>query len=168
MGFLRKDDVLEPQPKKSPFLVLNAGIKDDIEQERILRADVQQNRIEFVFPEGLAEVSLFEQCRAYCDLDNFDNMYDVTMQFLAGKHIMIYLTNYDGSRDLIGEARVVDKYQDLRIMQCIADYPIIVYWLVEFVSAMMLKKYPVPLSKPPVTTKAKGKKKKRSRKKAEV
>jgi hypothetical protein len=138
----------QPPPNSLPnFLVLDSTSLQD-EQTNNLREHIRLDRIQFVFPEGFAKVPILEECRALCDLENFDVMYDLTMQYLAGKPLLIQIINNDGSRTTLGKCHVVDKHQDLRIMQCVNDYPWLIYWMVEFLAGHLSKKFPLPLSEP--------------------
>lgn len=132
----------------SPPKFLDASVLDHKEEFTQLREVVKQQCIKFEFPSGLASVDIFEQCRALCDLENFDVMYDLTMQFLSGKDLAVKLKNRDGSETVLGEAHITDKYMDMRGIQCIADYPWIINWLTEFMAAYLGKQFPMPLSVP--------------------
>ncbi len=134
-------------PKLPKFLVLDASSLDEKEQMRDLREYIKIDRIEFEFPEGLAQVSVFEECRALCDLENFDTMYDLAMQYLTGKWIIINIYNDDRTKTELGRMRVIDKFADLREMQCVADYPYLVNWLCEFLAGHLSKKFPLPSRK---------------------
>jgi hypothetical protein len=124
--------------------LLDASVLDNLETHKLVREDIKQNRIEFIFPAGLNKPDILDTCRALCDLDNFDTMYDLTMQMLEGKSLIICMKNRDGSRTELDAVQIVDKMQDLRGVDIIADYPVLVNWLTEFMAAYLLKKYPVP------------------------
>jgi hypothetical protein len=124
--------------------VLDASALEFAEEHKIIREDVKRNRIVFEFPDGLNTVDLFEECRALDKLDDFDTMYDLTMQKLAGKPALIWMRQDDGSRTLLCKFHVTDRYQNLRGVNEIDQYPILVKWLADFVGADMLKKYPTP------------------------
>lgn len=109
--------------------------------------EVKQQRIRFDFPAGFTQLRLIEECRALncldlSDPDNFDFMYDITMQMLVGKSVIISFM--DDSRKLHEVAKfvVTDRYMNLRGVDFIDAYPIVVNWLVEMVSAELAKKYP--------------------------
>jgi hypothetical protein len=124
--------------------ILDASVLEMAETQRIVREDVRQNRIEYEFPEGLNKADLFDECRALNRLDDFDTMYDLTMQMLAGKPVIINIKNYDGSKSELCSFQVTDAYQDLRGVGAINEYPVVVVWLTEFMAAKLLKKSPVP------------------------
>jgi hypothetical protein len=129
--------------------VLDASVLDGKETADILREDVRLNRIEYVFPEGLGQVDLFEECRALTRIDDFDTMYDLTMQMLVGKPVVIRLKCMDGSRTELCGFQVVDRYQNLRAIEAIDKYPCLVTWLTEFIGVCIAKKFPVPLRTAP-------------------
>jgi hypothetical protein len=142
------------------FLALDASVLDHAETHKILRDDIKQNRVEYVFPDGFNEVDLLEECRALTMLDDFDTMYDFTMQMLAGKPVTIMMKNLDGSKTELCNFQVVDRYQNLRGIDAINEYPCLVTWLTEFIGAYLLKKFPLPgknLSQPQAAKKPSGK-----------
>lgn len=135
------------------FLSLDASIMDGSDDLELIRDYIKENRIEFCIysPDGgndpLKGVSLFEQCRALCDTDNFDNMYDFTMRVLQGKRLVIYIRDDDGSRRKIGDAVVQDKMDDMALVYPVfSEYPILMNWLVEWMGAYISKKFPLPTS----------------------
>lgn len=128
-------------------IFLNASNVADKGVEDIRRNKIQQNNIEFYFPDGFAELRLIEECRALNaldveDPDNFDLLYDITMQMLTGKTVLVYFIEEDTSRHLIGKFQVTNRYMNLRSADIIDEYPILVNWLVEFVAGYLGKKYP--------------------------
>ncbi len=130
--------------KLPKFLSLDATELDNKEDVSNLREYIKQNRVRYVFPEGLADVPIKEQCRVLFNLELFDDMYDLAMQFLSGKVVEIFIRNDDGSETLLGRMRVKDKFDDLREMQCVADYPYLVNWMCEFLAGSLSKKFPLP------------------------
>jgi hypothetical protein len=126
------------------FLALDASVLDQAETHRILKEDVKQNRVEYIFPEGFSQVDLLEECRALTMPDDFDTMYDLTMQLLTGKPVTVNIKNLDGSKTELCRFQVVDRYQNLRGVEAINEYPCLVTWLTEFISAYLSKKYPTP------------------------
>ena len=107
---------------------------------------IQQNCIQFEFPEGFAQLRLIEECRALNALDvtvpeNFDLLYDITMQMLTGKIVAVYFKE-GNSRKELARFVVTDRYMNLRGVDIIDEYPILVNWLVEFVAGYLGKKYP--------------------------
>lgn len=129
-------------------IFLDASILKNQEQEQQIKLDVQQNRILFDFPQGFSELRLIEECRALnaldvSDTDNFDLMYDITMQMLNGKVVFIYYID-ESTKKKFEMARfvVTSRYMNLRGVDAIAEYPILVNWLVEFIAGYLGKKYP--------------------------
>jgi hypothetical protein len=126
------------------FLALDASVLDRQETHEIIREDIKQNRIEYIFPDGLNKVDILEECRALNCLDDFDTMYDFTMQSLAGKPVTINLKNYDGSKTELATFQVVDRFMDLHGVEVIDRYPWLVNWMTEFIGAHISKKFPLP------------------------
>jgi hypothetical protein len=126
------------------FLALDASVLDQREEYRIVRDDIKRNRVEYIFPEGFNQVDLLEECRALTMLDDFDTMYDFTMQMLAGKPVTVNIKNLDGSKTEICSFQVIDRYQNLRGVEAIDEYPCLVTWLTEFIGAHIAKKFPLP------------------------
>ena len=65
---------------------------------KTVRYNIQHNNILFEFPEGFTQLRLIEECRALncldvSDPDNFDMIYDITMQMLEGKAVFIYFVD---------------------------------------------------------------------------
>lgn len=110
------------------------------------RFNVQHYNIRFEFPEGFAEIPLIEECRALnaldiTDPDNFDLMYDITIQMLIGKVVFIYFI--EGSKKVeLSRFVVTNRYMNLHTVDIIDEYPIVVNWLVEFMAGYLGKKYP--------------------------
>lgn len=125
---------------------LDSYMLSDRELDSTLRADMQYNRIQFEFPDGFTTIPLIEECRALNALDvsipdNFDLMYDITMQMLTGKLVKI---NYiDSLTEItVSEFLVTDRYMNLRGVDLIDEYPVVVNWLVEFIAGYLGKKFP--------------------------
>lgn len=109
--------------------------------------EVKQERIRFDFPGGFTPLRLIEECRALncldvSDPDNFDFMYDITMQMLVGKVVVISFADDSGKPREVAKFVVTDRYMNLRGIDFIDEYPVVVNWLVEMVSAHLAKKYP--------------------------
>lgn len=127
-------------------IFLDASILKGTEQEEVTKVDVQLHKIRFEFPQGFSEIRLIEECRAINALDisvpeNFDLMYDITMQMLNGKVVFIYFV--EGSKKTeVARFVVTSRYMDLRGVPFINAYPVVVNWLVEFISGYLGKKYP--------------------------
>jgi hypothetical protein len=131
--------------KEPVSFILDAAVLDMQETHTILREDIKLNRVEYVFPEGLNQVDLIEECRALTQLDDFDTMYDLSMQMLAGKPLTILIKNLDGSKTELCSFQVVDRFMNLRgAVEAIDQFPCLVTWLTEFIGAHISKKYPVP------------------------
>lgn len=128
-------------------IFLNASSVADVDKDFLKRKQIQRNNIEFVFPDGFAQLRLIEECRALNALDleepdNFDLMYDITMQMLVGKTVLVNFIEKDLTRVEIGKFHVTDRYMNLRGAEIIDEYPILVNWLVEFIAGYLGKKYP--------------------------
>ena len=127
-------------------IFLDASILKNQEQTEMERIDVQQNKIHFEFPNGFTEIRLIEECRALnaldvSDPDNFDLMYDITMQMLNGKPVFVYFM--EGNKKVeVARFVVTSRYMDLRGVPFICSYPVVVNWLVEFIAGYLGKKYP--------------------------
>ena len=127
-------------------IFLDASVLKGREIEEKQKLDIQENKIEFSFPEGFTQLRLIEECRALNALDmtnpdNFDLMYDITMQMLVGKIVVISFKE-NGVRKELSRFVVTDRYMNMRGVDIIDEYPIIVNWLVEFIAGYLGKKYP--------------------------
>ena len=69
-------------------------------------------------------------------------MYDITMQMLTGKVTVICFVEDDGTEHELAKFVTTDKFMNLRGVDIIDEYPILVNWLVEFIAGMLGKKYP--------------------------
>lgn len=130
---------------------LDASVLRGSNIEETIRYNIQHNNIMFDFPDGFTQLRLIEECRALncldiTDPDNFDMMYDITMQMLAGKPVFIYFIDERDNKHEIGKFVVTDRYMNLRGVDIIDEYPILVNWLVEFVASYLGKKYPRSLN----------------------
>ena len=127
-------------------IFLDASILQNREKEEAVKLDVQQNKIRFEFPQGFSEIRLIEECRALNALDvsipeNFDLLYDITMQMLNGKVVFIYYV--DGRvKNEVARFVVTSRYMNLRGVPFIDTYPVVVNWLVEFIAGYLGKKFP--------------------------
>lgn len=132
-------------PPKTIFL--DASVlknKAQVEEEKTV---IQYDKIQFEFPTGFADIRLIEECRAMNALDvsipdNFDLIYDITMQMLIGKPVIVYFKTSNGALRKIAGFVVTDRYMNLRSVDIIDTYPILVNWLVEFIAGYLSKKYP--------------------------
>lgn len=125
---------------------LDASVLRNKDFEEVIKYDVQQNRIRFEFPDGINQLDLIEECRAINALDitnpdNFDFMYDITIQMLVGKPVFVYYIE-DKKKEEIAHFVITDRYMNLRNIEIIDEYPVLVNWLVEFMAGMLGKKYP--------------------------
>ena len=114
--------------------------------EEAIKLSVQQENIEFSFPDGFTQLRLIEECRALnaldmSDPDNFDLMYDITMQMLVGKIVVISFKEGSVKKEL-SRFVVTNRYMNLRGVDIIDQYPVLVNWLVEFIAGYLGKKYP--------------------------
>lgn len=130
---------------------LDASFLRNQRTEEATKFDVQQNKILFEFPLGFNQLRLIEECRALNALDvseedNFDLMYDILMQSISGKPVFIYFVDDAEKKTEIGKFVANDRYMNLRSVDIIDEYPILVNWMVEFFSGMLGKKYPRSLN----------------------
>lgn len=126
---------------------LDASVLRGNEIEDTVRYNIQHNNILFEFPDGFTQLRLIEECRALncldvSDPDNFDMMYDITMQMLVGKPVFIYFIDEKDEKHEVTKFVVTDRYMNLRGVDMIDEYPVLVNWLVEFVAGYLGKKYP--------------------------
>lgn len=128
------------------YLALDASVFDDHNTVEAVRTDVELNRIVFEFPTGFSEIDFVEECRALNNIEDFDFMFDITMQLLIGKPVLIYLKKYSDAdeRVMIGKFVVTDRYMNLRGIDILNKYPIIVNWLVKMIGEFLSKKFPRP------------------------
>lgn len=125
---------------------LDSSILKGKEQEEGLKISVQQEKIRFEFPQGFTQLRLIEECRALnaldvTDPDNFDLMYDITMQMLIGKIVAITFVEGNKSTEL-ARFVVTDRYMNMRSIDIIDEYPVLMNWLVEFIAGYLGKKFP--------------------------
>jgi hypothetical protein len=141
-------------------IFLDASVLQDGMYDEEQRRDLQYGKIEFSFPDGFAQLRLIEECRALnaldvTDPDNFDLMYDITMQMLVGKIVVISCK--EGVRkEELARFVVTDRYMNLRGVDVIDEYPVLVNWLVEFIAGYLGKKYPRSLKDFQATMSARG------------
>jgi len=135
------------QPPRS--FVLDASVSEDMEAHRIAREVIKSERVEYVFPDGLNDVDLFEVCRAIDKINDFPTGYKLMMKYLVGKPVVINLKHDDGTVEELCQFQVVSETQNLSGVDILAEYPILVNWLVSFIGDRLLKKYPTPLQTAP-------------------
>lgn len=128
-------------------IFLNADILQNKKVEEAYKYEIQYHSIEFYFPEGFTQLRLIEECRALncldvSDPDNFDMMYDITMQMLIGKPVFIYFVDDNGNKHEIEKFVVTDRYMNMRGVPLVDEYPILVNWLVEWIAGYLGKKFP--------------------------
>lgn len=128
-------------------LFLSADVLENKQIDEAYKYKLKYDCIEFYFPEGFNELRLIEECRALncldvSDPDNFDFMYDITMQLLVGKSVFIYYIDEVSKKNEIAKFVVTDRYMNLRGVGLIDEYPVLVNWLVEWIAGFLGKKYP--------------------------
>ena len=143
------EQLLEKELGNNQPLILDSSIFDMKEVDDVIRDDVKQNRIQFLFPNKFNQLDLLEECKAITNIGDFDLLYDVTMQMLEGKSVVILMLHDDGTRSELCSFQVTDRYMNLRGIQVIDRYPCLVVWLTELIGEMLLKKSPVPLPSAP-------------------
>ena len=111
-----------------------------------LRKDIEANRMIFEFPSGLNNLPLMEECLALQHLDDFEFMYDITMQSLVGKSCKVYIRNMDNTVSVLGEFFVTDRYQNMKVEPLFDAYPSIMLFLTNSIGANLAKKLPAPSS----------------------
>jgi hypothetical protein len=145
MAIVKTDLAKEATGAKKPrSFLLDSSVLLHKEEMKIIREDIKQNNILFYFPEGFNQLDLVEECRAIQNPDDFDLMFDITMQMLVGKSVVILCKNRRGERIKQLEFQVTDQYQNLRGYDFIDTYPTVILWLVEDIGAYLLKKFPMP------------------------
>jgi hypothetical protein len=127
-------------------IFLDASVIKNKHVEETVKFSVQQENIEFSFPDGFTQLRLIEECRALnaldvSDPDNFDLMYDITMQMLVGKIVVVSFKEGNIRKEL-ARFVVTDRYMNLRGVDIVDEYPVLVNWLVEFIAGYLGKKYP--------------------------
>ena len=155
---------------KSVFL--DYHVLEQKEKNQQWSLQVKQERIRFEFPQGFTQLRLIEECRALncldiSDPDNFDFMYDITMQMLVGKPVFIYFYDDFGNKHEVERFVVTDRYMNMRGVDFIDLYPVTVNWLVEFIAGELAKKFPQSLQSIQATMTAKKDERMKSLKKEE-
>lgn len=125
-------------------LVLDASVLELEKQTKVVKEEIQRNRIKFIFPQGFADVPLIEECRVLENIEDFDLVFDLVMQKLTGKPVQIVLKDSKGVERTIAAFVVTGRYMNLRGVEIINEYPVLVAWLCEFFQGMLLKKFPLP------------------------
>ena len=127
-------------------LFLDASVLTSKQVNEEIKYRIQKECIQFEFPQGFTQLRLIEECRALNALDlqnpdNFDLMFDITMQMLVGKIVVIHFRE-GKAREELARFVVTDRYMNLRGVDIIDEYPVLVNWLVEFIAGYLGKKYP--------------------------
>ena len=127
-------------------LFLDASVLASKQVNEEIKYRIQKECIQFEFPQGFTQLRLIEECRALNALDlqnpdNFDLMFDITMQMLVGKIVVIHFRE-GKAREELARFVVTDRYMNLRGVDIIDEYPVLVNWLVEFIAGYLGKKYP--------------------------
>ena len=125
---------------------LDSSVLKNQTDDFINKLNIQHESIQFEFPDGFTQIRLIEECRALnaldvSDPDNFDLMFDITMQMLTGKIVAINFVDGKRKKEL-SRFVVTDRYMNLRGVDIIDEYPVLVNWLVEFIAGYLGKKYP--------------------------
>ena len=140
-------EVVGVEPPRS--FVVDSSILESLEERVITREDIKHNRMEYEFPQSLAKVDIFEECRALNDVEDFELMYKLMMKMLADKDVIIRIKDYNGTKRELCRFHVTDEDMDLRGVDALDEYPVLINWLVEYIGAVLLKKYPEPLINQP-------------------
>jgi len=128
---------------------LDASVLENRDVYTVMLDDTKRNKIEFVFPDGVNQLDLFEECRALQKIDDFDVMFDLAMQMLENRDVEIMYRFDGGEKRRLCRFHVTDKYQDLRGIEEIDKWPYLITWLTEFIGGMLLKKCPMPGTEQP-------------------
>lgn len=131
--------------KKPEPVILTASILDTEELWKAEQDYVKMNMIKYEFPQGFGKVSIVEECRAMGALEDFDTMFDLMMGMLAGKDCIISLLNPKlNGWVTVAAFHVTHKEMNLRGVDFLDRYPIVIYWMTEFFAGMLTKKFPLP------------------------
>jgi len=131
---------------KPRSFILDSSVLENQEEFDAIKEEIKQFRVIFELPEGINDIDILDRCRMLNASDDFELCYETVLAMLAGKPVRISLRNYDNvSTSLFAEFQVVNKEMDLKTVQALNDYPIIVNWLVEFIVGLELKKFPLPM-----------------------
>lgn len=129
------------------MIELNAQQLASHAHELTLREFIKKDSINFKFPAGFNTIPLIEECRALnaldvSDPDNFDLMYDIAIQMLVGKATVVEFRDKDDQMKEAAVFVIANRYQNLRGIPIIDEYPILINWLVEYVAGYLGKKFP--------------------------
>ena len=131
---------------KDKAVFLDASVLRGREHDNKVKYVLKMDAMRFEFPMGLnQDIPFIEELRALNNIDDDDFMYDITMQMLTGKRVIIKVKNLEGEFTQVCDFMVTDRYMNLRGVPYIEKYPIVFLWLVDYMRNFLLKKYP-PLS----------------------
>lgn len=134
------------EDKKNKAVFLDASVLRGRDKDDTAKVILKQSLMKFEFPAGInQDIPFIEELRALNNIDDDDFMYDITMQMLVGKRVMIQCMDTKGKFKTVCDFIVTDRYMNLRGVPYLDKYPIVFLWLVDFVRNYLLKKYP-PLS----------------------
>lgn len=144
MEFINRNLATQATGVKPPrSFILDSSTLIQKEEYAIVREDIKQNGIRFIFPEGVNDLDLIEECRALQNPDDFDLMFDITMQMLVGKPVVIHIRNKNNEAIEWLKFQVTERYQNLRGYEEIDSNPIVILWLTEYMAGYLLKKLPM-------------------------
>lgn len=134
------------EEKKNKAVFLDAGVLKGREKDDTAKVILKMASMKFEFPAGInQDIPFIEELRALNNIDDDDFMYDITMQMLVGKRVLIQCRDTKGNYKTVCDFIVTDRYMNLRGVPYLDKYPIVFLWLVDFMRNYLLKKYP-PLS----------------------
>lgn len=131
---------------KDKAVFLDASVLKGRERDDRVKFVLKMDAMRFDFPLGINEdIPFIEELRALNNIDDDDFMYDITMQMLTGKRVIIKVKDDAGEYHIVSDFMITDRYMNLRGVPYIEKYPVVFLWLVDFMRHYLLKKYP-PLS----------------------
>ena len=134
------------EEKKNKAVFLDASVLRGKERDKTAKVILKMDAMRFEFPAGInQDIPFIEELRALENIDDDDFMYDITMQMLVGKRVLIQCRDLEDKYQTVCDFIVTDRYMNLRGVPYLDKYPIVFLWLVDFMRNYLLKKYP-PLS----------------------
>lgn len=134
------------EEKKNKAVFLDASVLRGKERDKNVKLALKMDAMRFEFPAGInQDIPFIEELRALENIDDDDFMYDITMQMLVGKRVLIQCRDLENKYHTVCDFIVTDRYMNLRGVPYLDKYPIVFLWLVDFMRNYLLKKYP-PLS----------------------
>ena len=134
------------EEKKNKAVFLDASVLRGKERDKSVKLALKMDAMRFEFPAGInQDIPFIEELRALENIDDDDFMYDITMQMLVGKRVLIQCRDLENKYHTVCDFIVTDRYMNLRGVPYLDKYPIVFLWLVDFMRNYLLKKYP-PLS----------------------